>query len=493
MSRTLKIGIALAALAGVCAWHKAAAVEGERLPGRARPLLEHGWPHPRDLRFAANAFQPPDARSALLITASGLRAYVVRAPDDPVVQIVAAIPLGRVFERSSEAGASALIARQLQQDMSRRLGETFVGRLQVDQDVDLTRVSVQTPAREWRRGAAAVVSALRDARVDPAAIDAYRTGPDYVRPTRGTGGAGFRPAVELARLSTPFPIAPPESGRTVGRDAVTALAARALGPRSIVVGIGGDVTRQDAEHALQELTARWSTAAAARESRAVEAPPGRAPTLEGKWAAARRFHAIDEPGFTTWVAIGHAMPAIAKADEAAVAVMTEILNIRLNIAVREMRGLANQAVLQVPATTRHAGLLHVRTAGRPESVAPLVRYSKEELSRIRESDGAPAIEELEQAKGGLVLSQWQRALDGARAASATYAAETVRYGSIDRLTGWPAAVRAVTPAQVTAAARRYIEPHRLGTVLIGQLDAVRKARHPRWPATLDELDGGSRR
>jgi zinc protease len=284
--------------------------------------------------------------------------------------------------------------------------------------------------------------------------------------------------VELARLLTAFPIAPPEPGRSLQRDAVLALAARALSPRSIVIGIGGDVRRQDAETTLQELTAGWTGAAAASDVRSAAAPAT---------TNAKRFDAIDEPGFTTWIAIGHAMPPIARADEAAVAVMAEILNIRLNIAVREVRGLANQAVLQVPATTRYGGLLHVRTAGRPESVAPLVRYSKEELSRIREAAGRPTADELEEAKGGLVLSQWQRALDGARAASATYAAEAARYGSLDRLSAWPAAVRGVTADQVTAAARRYIEPDKLGTVLIGQLDAVRKARHPRWPATIEEL------
>jgi hypothetical protein len=490
MRRAATIGIVLLALGGTCACQKASARQSERLPGRTRPVLEHGWPHPRDLQFGANTFQPPDPKAALIATASGLRAYVVGAAGDPIVQIVAAMPLGRVFEGPAERGASELVARQLQQQIGRALGEAFVGRVQVDQDADLTRVSVQAPAADWRRSIAAVAGALKDVRLDPAAIGAYRTGPGYARPTRGTGGAGFRPAVELARLSAPFPVAPPEPGRTVSRDAVTALAARALVPRSIIVGIGGDVGREDVARALQEMTAGWTSAAA--PVRAPDPDATSAMGLERAWAERRRFHAIDEPGFTTWIAIGHAVPPIVGSDEAAVAVMTEILNIRLNISAREMRGLANQAVLQVPATTRHGGLLHVRTAGRPESVAPLVQLSRQELSRIREPGGAPTLAELEQAKGGLVLSQWQRALDGARAATATYAAETARYGSLDRLNGWPAAVRAVTAAQVAAAARRYIEPERLGTVLIGQLDAVRTARHPRWPAALEELNAASR-
>jgi predicted Zn-dependent peptidase len=201
----------------------------------------------------------------------------------------------------------------------------------------------------------------------------------------------------------------------------------------------------------------------------------------------RRFNTIDEPGYTTWVALGHSIPRIAPEHEAAVAVMTEIINIRLNIAAREMRGLANQTVLQVTATTSHPGLLHVRTAGRPESIAPLIKFATEELTRSRGQNGLATADELAQAKGGLVLSQWQRSLDGARAASATYAAETVRRGGLDRLTGWPDAVRAVTAEHVRAAAERSIQPDQIRTVIIGQLDAVRKARHPRWPVTLDDV------
>ena len=143
--------------------------------------------------------------------------------------------------------------------------------------------------------------------------------------------------------------------------------------------------------------------------------------------------------------------------------------------------------LQVPATTRLGGLLHVRTGGRAESVAPLIRYALEELSRIRGTTGAPTAEELEQVKGGLVLGKWQASLDGPRNISATYAMESSRYGSLDRLMRWPDAVLAVTSTEVTAAAARYIRPDQMGVVVIGPLDTVRKARHPRWPATLNEV------
>jgi zinc protease len=451
--------------------------EGELLPGRTRPLLEHSWPHPRDLDFGANQFRPPDPRATLVTTPSGVRAYVIPAADDRLVQISAAVPLGRGTERSSEIGAAELISRTIQRAVGDRLGDAFQARVQVEQDVDVTRVSVQVLPDNWQPALAAVAGALREPRFDDATIASYRTGPGFARQSRGLGGPTYRPAVELARMTSSYPVAPPEAGKTLDRAAVTALAERSLRAGAVVFGIGGKVVRADVERGLREVTAGWPAGVAAA------APAPMPPSTPSD----RRSNTIDEPGYTTWIAVGHAIPRLAAEHEAAVAVMTEIINIRLNIAAREMRGLANQTVLHVTANTSHPGLLHVRTAGRPESIAPLIKFATEVLARSRGNDGLATADELEEAKGGLVLSQWQRSLDGARTASATYAAETVRRGGLDRLTGWPSAVRAVTADQVRAAAERYIQPDQMRTVIIGQLDAVRKARHPRWPVTLDEV------
>jgi predicted Zn-dependent peptidase len=480
MNARAVLSVVMLAGAAAAGCGKATAREGERLPGRTRPVLEHDWRHPRELQFSASAFRAPDPRAALVTTPSGVRAYVIEGNDDRVVQISAALRLGRGTEGRDETGAAELISRTLQRDVSTRLGRAFPARVQVDQDIDVTRISVHVLPEHWQPALAAVATVLREPRVDEAAIAAYRTGPGFARQSRGLGGPGFRPAVELARMSGGYPIAPPDPGRTLSRYAVTALTARSLRAQGVVFGIGGRVARADVERALRQVTAGWPSAAGV-EAAAVSGPGD---------PADQRFNAIDEPGYTTWIAVGHSMPRIRPEQEAAVAVLTEILNIRLNIAVREIRGLANQAVLHVTATTSQPGLLHVRTGGRPESVAPLIKLATEELSRSRGRDGLASPDELEQATGGLVFSQWQRSLDGAGAASATYAAETVRRGDLTRLFGWPDAVRAVTAEHVRAAAEHYIQPQQMRIVIVGQLDAVRRARHPRWPVSLDEVRRG---
>jgi len=238
------------------------------------------------------------------------------------------------------------------------------------------------------------------------------------------------------------------------------------------------------QRALEAVTAEWHAATTPSAGRSGPEPDKRRPD---------RLRTIEEPGYTTWIAVGHPMPAVAAADESAVAVMTEILNIRLNIAIREIRSLANAAQVHVTANVRHSGLLHVRSGARPESIAPIIHFSLQELDRIRESSGAPGGDEIEQVKGGLVLGKWQASLDGAREASATYASEAARFGSLDHLIDWPRAVRVVAAAAVVSAAQTYIHPELMGIVVVGQIEDVRAARHPPWPFALDDLMASTRR
>ena len=187
------------------------------------------------------------------------------------------------------------------------------------------------------------------------------------------------------------------------------------------------------------------------------------------------------------------MPPIAPADEAAVAVMTDVLNIRLDDRdSRDPRPGERHATAGAgdDSSRRPAARAIGRTSGIDRADHPLFAAGAGADSRA--GRGADA-EELEQVKGGHVLGKWQGSLDGALDASATYANETARFGSLDHLLKWPAAVRAVTAQAVSAAAQKYIHPETMGTVVIGQIDEVRKARHPRWPVALDEVMTGAPR
>ena len=196
---------------------------------------------------------------------------------------------------------------------------------------------------------------------------------------------------------------------------------------------------------------------------------------------------IDMDILEGWVAIGRAIGPVTDAERAPLAVLGEILGTRLNIETREIRGLANRATFFLPETMNGAGLLHIRTGGRPEAVAPLIKYCRDELAGLQSGEKTVSEEELTLAKGILRLGKWQEELDGAGRAAATYAVQTLHNGDTKPLLAWPGKVEAVTVEQVEAVARKYLNPQTMDTIVIGPIERIRNARHPRWPVDLDSL------
>jgi hypothetical protein len=109
------------------------------------------------------------------------------------------------------------------------------------------------------------------------------------------------------------------------------------------------------------------------------------------------------------------------------------------------------------------------------------------IRRIYGAGDTIGADELATAQGALALGAWQTSLDGARAASATLAVEAVRWKDAEHLGTWPQALNAVTVQQVKQVAARYLDPARMHTVIVGPIDTIRNARHPRWPIDLDSL------
>src|SRR6185295_13715885 len=108
---------------------------------------------------------------------------------------------------------------------------------------------------------------------------------------------------------------PPDAGVTVRPEAIRNIASRSLRPSAVAIGIGGAVTQDEAQRQLETLTAGWKAPGAISDIAPADAAPH---------TVADRSRTIDEPGYTTWIAIGHPIPKIAPADEAAVAVMTDV-------------------------------------------------------------------------------------------------------------------------------------------------------------------------
>jgi zinc protease len=466
--------------------------DSDRLPGHTRPILDHDWAAPSDLSFPAIGFAPPDPFVARFQSASGIQAYIVTDPAEPLVRLTAALPLGRLREGAGEAGASALLTQLLttrgparaSEPLSLLLADLGAG-LSAVETLDVTTISLDVLPEDWLVGLELLVRLLRDPDLDATAIRQYRVGSGFSMPMAGTGGSGFRPKVELERAVAGYPLAPPDPGTTVSLGAIRSLASRSLAANRVVLGVGGAVDRDEVQQAIDALSNGWSVESAPLPGLSAIEPNEE----EGQ------FHAIDVPSLEGWVAIGRAVASVPSTDQATLAVLRFILAERLNIAAREMRGLANRDDFEIPVTGAGTGLMTVRTGGRPEAVAPLVRFSLDEIERLRDPSEPVSDEEIARAQGWLVNAVWQPTLGLATSASGAFALEHARRGDTDRLMGWPRAVRAVTAGEVKALADQYLNPESLVTVVVGPLARIREARHPRWPIGLDEvaasLSGGN--
>ena len=458
---------------------------GDFLPGHSRPILVHHWGDPNTLDLGASTFAPPDPAAARFTATSGLRAYIVTSASDPLVRLTAALPLGRLRETDGEAGASGLLAKLLttrgaagsSQPLSLRLAE-LGATLITDETLDVATISLDVLPEDWRAGLDLLIELVRNPDLDAATVRQYRAGPGYSMPTAGIGGDGFRPKVELERRVAGYPLAPADPGAGVSLGAAQAIASRALRADRVVMGVGGAVSRAAVEAALESGSRGW----------AKSSEPPRPPTSIEPKENPGRLHLVDAPTLEGWIAIGKAVGPVPVADHAALAVLRFILAERLNITAREIRGLANRDDFEIPGTGSGTGLMVVRTGGRPEAVAPLVRFTLEEITRLSDSDSAVTEREVRRAQGWLVSAVWQRSLELATSASVSFAVEEARRGGTDRLMGWPRAVRAVTAADVHRMARRYLDPATLVTVVVGPLARIRQARHPRWPVALGELE-----
>lgn len=458
----------------------------DTLPGRSRPIFEHDWPDPARLALGPARFTPPDPTEALFETSSGARAYIVPGGDsDPLVRLTAALPLGRLHEGDGESGASALLTRLLTtrspagatRPLSLRLAELGTSLTTVE-TLDAVHISLLVLPGDWQAGLDLLIALVRNPDLDAAAIRGYAAGPGYSMPMAGIGGDGYRPKVELERRIQGYPLAPPDPGATVSPTALRSLATRALAPGRVVFGVGGPVPRDQVEATLEAAARDWAPAGQPAPQPAAITP--REPSI--------RFHAVDVPSLEGWIAIGRAIGAVPEPDRAPLAVLRFILAERLNIAAREMRGLANRDDFEIPETGSGTGLLLVRTGGRPEAVAPLIRYSLDEVARMHDPDEPVTESEVARAKGWLVDAVWRRSLEIATTASVTFAVEHVRRGGTAHLMAWPEAVQSVTPDDVKAVALEYLDPSAFVTVVAGPLERIRAARHPRWPVALDELE-----
>ncbi len=232
-------------------------------------------------------------------------------------------------------------------------------------------------------------------------------------------------------------------------------------PANAALVVTGSIAEADLRPILERAFGAWSGG---------DAP---VPDLGTAKRSDARVVIVDRPGSPqTRVLVAGVGAARTSPDYAATNVMNAILggiaSSRINMNLREAHGYTYGAFSQF-VFRKHPGLFLVSTGVRTDVTAPAVREILSELNRIR--DTPVTEEELADAKNVLVRMLPSAFETNARTVS-TLGGLFVYGLGLDYYSTYPDAVRAVTVADVQAAAQRYLDPAALEIVAVGDRKAI---------------------
>lgn len=418
----------------------------------------------------------PPARRAVtrLSLPNGITVVVQENPANPTVALRGSVAAGAVVEPEDKPGLASLTASMLARGTRRRSalefattlesvgaglgasGDTLVTMLSghalsrdLDRLLDLLAEMLTEPAfpaEELERLRGQVLAGLERARTDPGSL-AGRAFERLVYPA----GSPLRPrTIEEARQAV----------SAITRDDVQAFYRRQYGPDRTVLVVAGDVKADRVREALLARLGGWPRNPEAREVPAIEVPLQAVPAQEVVPVPDRSQASI------AW---GHA-GGLRRSDADFYA--TQVLNLilggggltsRLAAAIRDERGLAYGVGSSFDAGL-YPGPFRVGLGTNPANVKAAVAALEAEIRRVLAGGVTPR--EVDEAVAYLTGRFPLRLETNAGMADVLWAMEHFALGPdyVERYAGY---YRAVTVAQVNAAARRHLHPDRATLVVAG--------------------------
>ncbi|NNN07309.1 MAG: insulinase family protein [Elusimicrobia bacterium] len=441
--------------------------ERPRAPGDPRPEIDPqpAAPAPRLERFTLS---------------NGLNVVFVRDPRLPLLETRLSIPGGRAAERMGEEGLSAAVAELMAKGagaldaraVSSRLsslGWTLsTSRLMEHENVEASGLSRNSAEffralGELLTGASypeGEVALWKENKADELKIQ--RAKPDFMSGERVkaelfSGHPYGRPALSDAELAA------------VDREKIRAFHRRALSPRGATLVITGDADPADLRAQLESALAGWTAPAA---DAAVPPVPERAPAP---------LSLVDRPGskqasltVAQSVPIGPGHP-----DWPAFQVMNQILGgsatSRLFVNLRVKRGFTYGAYSRAQTLGR-ATLWTASAEVRNEVAAPALTEMRAEIARLRDEDVSPGtLAEVKRYLAGVFLLKNESI---GYQADQIAAYERAGLPAQDEIASYLRRLDALTPADIRRAARLYLDPSKMATVVVGDERALRPVLAP---------------
>jgi len=454
---------------------------------------------PEVIVFGADRFVLPDPKDYRVELGDGLVAFIAEDSATDTVELTALIGASRLDDPDDKAGLAAGVAYGMRsvQGLDDRL-YAMSAQLSVTTDNEHTRLRLSLLKEDFADGIALFTEMLRLPTLDDETLAAYRR--LGARPPWNPNDPRKRPEHELPKML----YGDHPAGRAPTARSLAAITVRDLRtfydqyytPNNVVLAVSGGIEREASVDALKAALFPWRPARV-RHPDVPEIPA----------ATPRQIHVWDVDRLQGWMLVGHLGRQGREDEHAALEIANYILggngaiwkrvhpelaptragghfDARLFVESRGKRGLSNDISSYVPVGFRVRGLTYAVTLGRPESIAYLLKIIDTEWAKIREDVSA---DDIEIAQGALTEGYFQMRYAGAHATALTLAEELLLEGDHDWSEGYVERIRAVTQAEVLAAARKYYRPEELVAVLVGPIDEIRSSEHPLYKANLEDF------
>lgn len=444
----MKHGFAIAGFVALAATLAAQAPGGASAPGRAA--------------------EPPILKRRLT---NGLAVWIVEHHDVPIVQVSLVVPTGTGDDPAGQFGIASLTAAMLMEGAGSRVAgaiadsiDRLKGNLAPASGVDSSSLQLHVPVASIGDALPIVADVferpafpadaldrvkrerlftLRQARDDPDALASLAFSRVVYGPSHRYGTALIGTADTIAAFT---------------RDDVRAFHAATYRPDRTTAIVAGDVVPADVLKLLESHFGKWQAPGTAAKA------GGPVPALP---ASSRRLVLVDKPGAPqSRIFVGGVGAPRTTADFFAIQVMNTVLRARL------VSGLGDAAagVRSAFDMRRSAGPFVAAAAVRADRTADSVAVFNQVLNGMRQA--VPG-EELARAKADVARGLPTFESTGRITARLQSLESLLVYGlPDDYFSTYVQAVQNVSAGDVQRAADRYLQPDRLATVIVGDVNAI---------------------
>lgn len=257
------------------------------------------------------------------------------------------------------------------------------------------------------------------------------------------------------------------SVQAVTRDDVIAFHRTWVRPNNAFLVVVGDVTMADLRRQLTRAFAGWEQAPVPAAGQAIPPRPALRPTT---------VYLVDKPGAAqSQIRIGHPGAPRTSADYATLQVLNSALGgaftSRINLNLREQRGFTYGARSSFSWDRGDGPFIASAGVFTAKTDSSLVEFMKE----LRDVRGPRPVSATEaEYNRGAIVRAYPRTLETGASVAGVLATLAFHRLPEREITDYLARVQRVTPAQLTAAARRYLQPDSAVIVVVGDLKVIRE-------------------